>query len=116
MGGSDDEAASTDRCGQERLPQVEARFFGSCAMSDEMSPCGFYRPGHQTHWIQMKKSQEDDQPIILLWIRSSDPYDDLALRAPLLDVGQSFGGRLEGKDSIYDRAYCAGIDERAELA
>ena len=25
--------------------------------------CGSYRPGHQMHWIQMKKSQEDDQPI-----------------------------------------------------
>jgi hypothetical protein len=32
-------------------------------MSDEKSPCGLYRPGHQTDWIQMKKSHEDDQPI-----------------------------------------------------
>jgi len=48
--------------------------------------------------------------------RSSDLYDDLALCAPLLDVGQSFRGRLEGKDPIYDRAYDAGIYERAELA
>ena len=26
--------------------------------------CGSYRPGHLMHWIQMKKSREDDQPII----------------------------------------------------
>ena len=53
---------------------------------------------------------------LFLWIRSSDLYDDLALCAPLLDVGQGFGGRFEGKDPIYDWAYSAGIDERAELA
>ena len=47
---------------------------------------------------------------------SSDFYDDLALCAPLLDVGQSFRGRLEWKDPIYNRTNCTGIDERAELA
>lgn len=36
--------------------------FGTTAMSDRV--CGFYRPGHQMHWIQGKKSHEDGQPII----------------------------------------------------
>jgi hypothetical protein len=31
-------------------------------MSDRI--CGFYRPGHQLHWIQGKKSHEDGQPVI----------------------------------------------------
>jgi len=26
--------------------------------------CGLYGPGHCMHWIQAKKSHEDDQPII----------------------------------------------------
>ena len=27
-------------------------------------PCRSYRPGHQVHWIQAKKSMEDQQPVI----------------------------------------------------
>ena len=46
----------------------------------------------------------------------SDFYDDLALCTPLLDVGQRFGGRLKGKDPVYDGTNSTGIDERAELA
>jgi hypothetical protein len=26
--------------------------------------CGSYGPGHQMHWIQAKKSWEDEQPMI----------------------------------------------------
>ena len=26
--------------------------------------CGSYRPGHQVHWIQAKKSMEEQQPVI----------------------------------------------------
>jgi hypothetical protein len=26
--------------------------------------CGSYGPGHQVHWIQAKKSAEDEQPVI----------------------------------------------------
>lgn len=47
---------------------------------------------------------------------SSDFYDDLALCAPLLDVGQGFGDRLEWKDPVYNGTNGTGIDERAELA
>ena len=47
---------------------------------------------------------------------SSDFYDHLALCAPLLDVGQSFGGRFERKYPIYNGTNDTGIDERAELA
>ena len=47
---------------------------------------------------------------------SSDFYDHLALCTPLLDVGQSFGGRFERKDPIYNGTNSTGIDEGAELA
>ena len=33
-------------------------------MSVAHSPCGSYGPGHQMHWIQAKKSHEDDQPVV----------------------------------------------------
>jgi hypothetical protein len=47
---------------------------------------------------------------------SIDFYDHLALRAPLLDVGQRFQGRLEWKDPVYDGTNSTGVDERAERA
>ena len=49
-------------------------------------------------------------------ILSSDFYDHLALCAPLLDVGQSFRGRLQWKYPVYNGTNCTGIDEGAELA
>ena len=37
-------------------------------MSHEIRPvdrsCKSYRPGHQVHWIQAKKSAEEEQPVI----------------------------------------------------
>jgi hypothetical protein len=47
---------------------------------------------------------------------SPDFYDHLALCAPLLDVGQSFRGRLEWKYPVYNGTNSTGIDEGAELA
>ena len=47
---------------------------------------------------------------------SSDFYDHLALCVPLFDVGQSFRGRFEWKDPVYNGTNSTGIDERAELA
>jgi hypothetical protein len=47
---------------------------------------------------------------------SSDFYDDLALCAPLLDVGQGIRSRFEGKDPIHNGTYDTGIDEGAEFA
>jgi hypothetical protein len=47
---------------------------------------------------------------------SSDFYDHLALCGPLLDVGQSFRGRLEWKYPIYNGTNSTGFDEGAELA
>src|ERR1700679_104384 len=41
----------------------EARLFGSTAMPRNRY-CGSYGPGHLMHWIQGKKSHEDEQPII----------------------------------------------------
>ena len=33
-------------------------------MSVGHSSCGSYGPGHLMHWIQAKKSHEDDQPVV----------------------------------------------------
>ena len=35
--------------------------------------CGSYRPGHQAHWIQAKKSVEEQQPVIDVAV---DVHDD----------------------------------------
>ena len=46
----------------------EARQSGVVHVPQEIRPvdrsCKSYRPGHQVHWIQAKKSVEEEQPVI----------------------------------------------------
>ena len=83
--------------------------FGSTAMSVAHSSCGSYGPGHQMHWIQAKKSHEDDQPVVKVTVvgvhddgRVEIEGVDLKLTLWYHDLGHlrsalGFGGRAEWK-------------------
>ena len=75
--------------------------------------CGSYGPGHLMHWIQLKKSHEDGQPIIKVKVVAVDDDgrveiegDDLKLTLWYHDPDQlrsalRFGGYAEWKPQFH---------------
>ena len=83
-----------------------------CGIRPVDRSCGSYGPGHQVHWIQAKKSWEDEQPMIdvSIMVHQNGRVDiegDGACRAPRLLPDELEPGRsemTEPKLSVADAA------------
>jgi len=69
--------------------------------------CRSYRPGHQVHWIQAKKSAEDQQPVIDVAVVVRDDGRWHRRRRTETDNVESRGLRI-GQPTGEEPAFCDG--------
>jgi len=116
VGGSDDEAADTNRCGKSASPE-EARNLGVSMseiwwnLSGTDKQCDSYGAGHRVHWIQHKLSVREPAPVVPVIV---SVHDDGVV---LLDGDGLSGGALESPSGVdASRAAALGRNRSMEAA